>query len=72
MYIKFYYSAAKFTIFQVNSREITNFHTFSRNLFFTGMDGKQSYIGEKIKFIPNVAAISINGETISKICPNAA
>jgi hypothetical protein len=24
------------------SREFTNFHTFSRNLFFTGMDGKQS------------------------------
>jgi hypothetical protein len=36
------YSAAKFTIFHVNSREFTKFHTFSRNLFFTGMDGKQS------------------------------
>jgi hypothetical protein len=36
------YSAAKFTIFHVNSREFTHFHTFSRNLFFTGMDGKQS------------------------------
>jgi hypothetical protein len=36
------YSAAKFTIFHVNSREFTKkIHTFSRNLFFTGMNGKQ-------------------------------
>jgi hypothetical protein len=37
-----WYSAAKFTIFHVNSREFTKFHTFSLNLFFTGMDGKES------------------------------
>jgi hypothetical protein len=36
------YSTAKFTIFYVNSREFTNFHTFSRNLFFTGHHHHQS------------------------------
>jgi hypothetical protein len=36
----FNYTAAKFSIFHVNSRKFTNFHTFSRNLFFYRYGGQ--------------------------------